>query len=45
MQGQENVAQVREFSRRSLASRVDNGALFQAIKERAELIDNRSKFY
>ena len=45
MQGQENIAQVREINRRTLATRVDNGALFNAIKEGTELIDNRSKFY
>ncbi len=45
LQTQENLAQVQELNRRGMSSRIDNGAIFNAIKEDADLTDNRSKFY
>lgn len=45
LQIQENIAQVKELNRRGLASRIDNGAIFNAIKEKADLTDNRANFY
>ena len=45
LQSQENLAQVRELNQRGMTVRVDKGALFNAIKERVEIVDNRSKFY
>lgn len=44
-QGDGNIAQIREVNRRTLAIRVDNGAVFQSLKEGSDLVDNRSKFY
>ena len=43
--GDINIAQVREVYKSELSSRMNNGAIFNALKEKANLIDNRSKFY
>jgi peptidyl-prolyl cis-trans isomerase D len=43
--GEANVAMERGTRLRGIAARVDNGALFNALKEKAALTDNRSKFY
>lgn len=43
--GEPNIAQVRQNESRSIASRVDNGSVYNALKEKAELVDNRAKFY
>lgn len=40
-----NIAQVRELYKTELYSRVNNGAILNALKEKANLVDNRSKFY
>ena len=45
MQAQENIAQIREINQRGMVVRVDNGGLFDALKEEADIVDNRSKFY
>jgi peptidyl-prolyl cis-trans isomerase D len=43
--GEPNVAEVRQNDVRSIASRVDNGSVYNALKDKADLVDNRSKFY
>ena len=43
--GPTNLVQVRQNEFRNIASRVDNGAVYNALKEKADLVDNRSKFY
>lgn len=43
--GQPDLAQVRGSQQRAVDSRVDNGAVFNALKENSEITDNRSKFY
>ncbi len=40
-----NVASIRDTYNRGLSSRIDNGLVFQAIKEESDIQDNRSKFY
>ena len=43
--GPPNLVQVRQNEFRSIASRVDNGAVYNALKEKADVVDNRTKFY
>ncbi len=43
--GEPNLAEVRQNEIRSMASRVDNGAVYNALKDKSEVVDNRSKFY
>ncbi|MFT6165718.1 MAG: peptidyl-prolyl cis-trans isomerase D [Vicingaceae bacterium] len=43
--GEPNLVEVRQNELRSIASRVDNGAVYNALKDKADLVDNRSKFY
>jgi peptidyl-prolyl cis-trans isomerase D len=43
--GEPNLASTRSSVARSIDSRVTNGAVFSALKEKAEITDNRNKFY
>ena len=43
--GTPDLAQVRNSAQRGVDSRIDNGAVFNALKEKATIKDNRSKFY
>ena len=43
--GEPNLAEVRQNEIRSIASRVDNGSVYNALKDKSEVVDNRSKFY
>lgn len=43
--GEPNLASTRNSVSRSIESRVSNGAVFSALKEKAEITDNRNKFY
>lgn len=43
--GEPNLASTRNSNARSIESRVENGAVFSALKEKAEITDNRNKFY
>ena len=43
--GEPNLAEVRQNEFRSIATRIDNGSVYNALKEKADLVDNRSKFY
>jgi peptidyl-prolyl cis-trans isomerase D len=43
--GDPNLASARATKQRGVQSRIDNGAVFSALKEKAEIKDNRSKFY
>jgi len=43
--GEPDLARVRESENRGVSSKIDNGAVFTALKEKADLTDNRSKFY
>ena len=40
-----NIAQTRATASQALNSSVENGTVFNALKEKAELTDNRAKFY
>lgn len=40
-----NIAQSRNLVRQDWNGRIENGLLFDALKEKADLTDNRSKFY
>lgn len=40
-----NIAQARANSQQGLNSLIESGAVFNALKEKAELTDNRAKFY
>ncbi|MBL4709002.1 MAG: SurA N-terminal domain-containing protein [Flavobacteriales bacterium] len=43
--GQADINVIRESEFRGMSARIDNGAVYNALKEKAEMIDNRSKFY
>ena len=43
--GEPNLAEVRQNEIRSIDSRVDNGSVYNALKDKSEVVDNRSKFY
>tara|TARA_B100001109_G_scaffold254572_1_gene254598 strand:- start:2148 stop:4226 length:2079 start_codon:yes stop_codon:yes gene_type:complete len=43
--GEPNLAGIRSSQSRALKAQLDNGAMLQALKEKAEIEDNRSKFY
>ena len=40
-----NIVEIRDSERRGIAARIDNGAIFNALKEQTEVIDNRAKYY
>tara|TARA_B110000046_G_scaffold40521_1_gene44886 strand:- start:33595 stop:35661 length:2067 start_codon:yes stop_codon:yes gene_type:complete len=43
--GEPNLAEIRQNEIRNMATIVDNGAVYNALKEKADVVDNRSKFY
>lgn len=43
--GEADIAQIRDIQFRGLSARIDNGAVFNSLKEKSDLVDNRSKFY
>lgn len=43
--GQPDINVIRESELRGVSARVDNGAVYNALKEKADMTDNRSKFY
>ena len=43
--GEANVIQIRQNEFRAISSRIDNGSVYNALKEKSNLVDNRSKFY
>ncbi|MFT4755434.1 MAG: peptidyl-prolyl cis-trans isomerase D [Vicingaceae bacterium] len=43
--GEPNLSEIRLSESRGIAAKVDNGAVYNALKEKADLIDNRTKFY
>jgi len=43
--GEPNLSEIRLSEARGIATKVDNGAVYNALKEKADLIDNRTKFY
>ena len=43
--GTVNIAQIRDSENRGVSARIDNGAIFNALKEKSNLVDNRNKFY
>ena len=43
--GDANLADLRLNDSRGIAAKVDNGAVYNALKEKADLVDNRSNFY
>lgn len=43
--GEPIIAVTRNSMERGLTSQIDNGAVFNALKEKSEIEDNRSKFY
>ncbi len=43
--GAANLVAVRSAKSRAVKARLDNGALLEALKEKADIEDNRSKFY
>ena len=43
--GEPDVTITRATEKRTVATRVDNGAVFNALKEETEIEDNRSKFF
>ncbi|MEQ8910481.1 MAG: peptidylprolyl isomerase [Vicingaceae bacterium] len=43
--GEANLVAIRSANNRALKARVDNGAVLNALKEKADITDNRSKFY
>ncbi|MEX2380642.1 MAG: hypothetical protein WD530_07850, partial [Vicingaceae bacterium] len=43
--GEPNLASTRSSIERSVDRRITNGAVFSALKEKAEITDNRNKFY
>tara|TARA_R110002096_G_scaffold117210_1_gene253849 strand:+ start:10893 stop:12965 length:2073 start_codon:yes stop_codon:yes gene_type:complete len=40
-----NIAQARDVFQNEQSSRIDNGTVYNALKEKADLTDNRTKFY
>ena len=40
-----NLAEIRENEIRTMATRVENGAVYNALKDKAKVVDNRLKFY
>jgi len=43
--GAPNLTQIRQNEFRAISSRVDNGSVYNALKQKATFVDNRSKFY
>ncbi|MFT5665992.1 MAG: peptidyl-prolyl cis-trans isomerase D [Vicingaceae bacterium] len=43
--GEPNLSEIRLSESRGIAAKVDNGAVYNALKEKADLTDNRTKFY
>lgn len=43
--GEPNLSEIRLSESRGIAAKVDNGAVYNALREKADLIDNRTKFY
>lgn len=43
--GEPNLIELRTNESRGIAARIDNGAIYNALKEKADLKDNRSDFY